>query len=97
MELKCSICRGQVCREEPGTKSPPAYCPAAGESAPLSEVRQACLADPEVRRWALAAAQVEATGYCRWPRVREVMEFAHRIGATRLGIATPRSTARLFF
>ena len=35
-----------------------------------------------------AAADVELTGYCKWPRVREVMEFAKRMGYTKIGIAT---------
>lgn len=35
-----------------------------------------------------AAADVELTGYCRWPRVREVVEFAKRMGYTKIGIAT---------
>jgi uncharacterized metal-binding protein len=41
-----------------------------------------------IQRLALSAARVEADGYCRWPRVQEVMEFARGIGASRLGIAT---------
>jgi len=88
MELKCSICRVQACREEPGAKAPPAFCPALQELDALTGARQIYHSDPEMQRLALSAARVEATGYCRWPRVQEVMEFAWRIGATRLGVAT---------
>ncbi len=88
MELKCSICRVQACREEPGAKPLPAFCPAATEPGTLTEARQAYQSEGGVQRLARSAAQVEATGYCRWPRVQEVMEFARRIGATHLGIAT---------
>jgi uncharacterized metal-binding protein len=54
----------------------------------LTDARQIYQADSETQELASSAARVEATGYCRWPRVQEVMEFARRIGASRLGIAT---------
>lgn len=88
MELMCAICRVQACREEPGTKQLPAYCPMLGESTALAEARQVYHADAGMQQLARSAAQVEAAGYCRWPRVQEVMEFAQRIGVSHLGIAT---------
>jgi len=88
MELNCSLCRVQACREEPGAKILPAFCPAAAESAVLDEARRVYGAEAGTQHLARAAAQVEAAGYCRWPRVQEVMEFARRIEVTHLGIAT---------
>jgi uncharacterized metal-binding protein len=88
MELKCAICHVQACREEPGKKVAPAFCPAGTDSAALAGSRQIYQSDSETQRLALSAAQVEAAGYCRWPRVQEVMEFARRIEVTHLGIAT---------
>lgn len=54
----------------------------------------------EDRQWALerydegrnreimiASAEVEYEGYCQWTRVQEIMEFAWKIGAHRIGIA----------
>lgn len=54
----------------------------------------------EDRQWALerydegdnhkimiASAEVEYEGYCQWTRVQEIMEFAQKIGAKRIGIA----------
>lgn len=34
------------------------------------------------------AAEVEYEGYCKWPRVQEIVEFAKRIGFQKIGIAT---------
>jgi uncharacterized metal-binding protein len=87
MELKCSTCRSHACREAPGTKPLPAFCPNAQGAVVLTETRETYRSDPEIRRLAAAAARVEAAGYCRWPRVKEVMEYARRIGASRIGIA----------
>lgn len=35
----------------------------------------------------VASAEVEFEGYCQWTRVQEIMEFARKIGARRIGIA----------
>lgn len=52
----------------------------------LSEVRET-YKEPGIRRIALAAARVEATGYCRWSRVEETIEFARRLEVRKVGIA----------
>jgi uncharacterized metal-binding protein len=88
MELKCSICRVQACRDEPGTKVLPSYCPALQETSALQDAHAIYHSNADIRNLALSAAQVEATGYCHWSRVQEVMEYAKRIGAAHLGIAS---------
>jgi len=52
----------------------------------LREAREA-YEDEQTRRLALAAARTEADRYPLEPRLEEVMSFARRIGAKRLGIA----------
>ena len=44
--------------------------------------------DPENRRVAIASAQIEGEFYGKYTRVEETVEFARRIGAKKLGIAT---------
>ncbi len=53
----------------------------------LVDTRSALAAEPVLLRMARESALVEAEGYCRWTRVEETMEFARRIGVTKLGIA----------
>ena len=36
----------------------------------------------------VASAEVEYEGYCQWTRVQEIMEFARKIGAKKIGIAS---------
>jgi uncharacterized metal-binding protein len=88
MELNCSLCRVQACCQEPGAKISPTFCPTGTDQEVLGSARQVYTVDAETRLLARAAAQVEAAGYCRWPRVQEVMEFARRIEVTHIGIAT---------
>lgn len=44
--------------------------------------------DPENRKIAQASAEVEHDYYCTIPRVEEIMKFAEKIEAKKLGIAT---------
>jgi len=87
MELRCATCRVQACREEPGTKPYPRYCPMAQESVPALTRARAAYAQPEIRKLAQAAAITEWAGYCKDNRVQEVMGFAQRLGVKRLGVA----------
>ena len=43
--------------------------------------------DGRNREIMIASAEVEYEGYCQWTRVQEIMEFARKINATRIGIA----------
>ena len=87
MELKCTICKVQTCREEPGSKAYPRFCPTSQETQALTEAR-AAYDEAETRELAQAAARTEAAGYCKEPRVEEIMNFARRLGVSRLGIAS---------
>ena len=53
----------------------------------LAEVERTYLEDADLRRMALESARTEAAGYCKSTRIEEIMDFARRMGWTRLGIA----------
>lgn len=89
MELNCAICRVQACREPPGDKPYPRFCPSASEDGQQTLVEaRAAYDDPGTRSLAQAAARTEAAGYGKEPRVEEVMNFARRLGVHHLGIAS---------
>ena len=83
----CALCGVKACTAEPETKTPPGFCPMPQESALLTDVEQAYLSDPNLRRMAVESARTEAAGYCKATRVEEIMDFARRMGWGRLGIA----------
>ncbi|MFW6115778.1 MAG: DUF1847 domain-containing protein [Chloroflexota bacterium] len=87
MELNCALCRVQACTKEPGSERYPTFCPMSQETTALAEAR-AVYEDQETLELARAAARTEAAGYCKEPRVEEVMSLAGRLGVTRLGIAS---------
>jgi uncharacterized metal-binding protein len=86
-DLSCPLCGVKACRYEPNTKNPPSFCPMPGEAEQLAATEQTYLEDEALRKWACESARTESSGYCRSTRIEEIMDFAHRIGATRLGIA----------
>ena len=82
MAVDCANCASFVC----GTGRAdvvPASCPMRGD---FPHSRDLYSTD-ERRQLAYEAALVEAKGYCRWPRIKEIAEFARRIGYRRLGVA----------
>lgn len=44
--------------------------------------------DPKIQKVAIAAAEVETENYCKMTRIEETVEFAKKIGAKKIGIAT---------
>lgn len=87
-KLRCAMCGVQACSAEPGTKEYPSFCIVPTEKAVLSRAEEVYLSQDGLREFALAAARTEAAGYCKEPRVEEIMNFARRIDARRLGIAS---------
>jgi uncharacterized metal-binding protein len=83
----CAICGVMACSAEPGTKQPPPFCPAPVKTELLQTVEQAYLEQEDLRRLARESARTESAGYCRTTRIEDIMDFARRIGAERLGIA----------
>lgn len=81
----CARCARPLCHFGI-TEGVPGFCPNVHRRERAAEAREA-LRDEEVRRVAREASRVEGAGYCEWPRVREVMEFAARLGIRRIGIA----------
>ena len=85
MQHTCVDCGTQNCKFK--IRTYPEFCPTTN------------LKDEDLQ-WALeryeegrnhdimvASAEVEFEGYCQWTRVQEIMEFAKKIGAKKIGIA----------
>jgi uncharacterized metal-binding protein len=83
----CVLCGVKACTTEPGTKAPPDFCPMPEEVELLREVEEKYLRRDDLKRMAVESARTEAAGYCVRTRVEEIMDFARRMGWTRLGIA----------
>lgn len=79
----CAECKVFVCRTGKLDLAPE-NCPM--REGDVSNTRDK-LEDPFLRKFAKQSALVEATGYLRWTRVEEIMEFSWRMGYKKLGIA----------
>jgi uncharacterized metal-binding protein len=82
MTVRCAECQSYVCRG--GIRDAgPDFCP-MHEEYPLFE---RLYRDPRIRTMLKNAALIEARGYGRWTRLRELAEFSRLMGFRRLGIA----------
>jgi uncharacterized metal-binding protein len=81
MSVECATCTPYACRLG-RIDAAPEGCPMRGAFPDFA----ALYAEP-MRTLAYHAARIEAEGYRRWTRVREVIELAHRMGFHRLGVA----------
>ena len=95
MKLSCVDCKVRVCGDAQysAEKNYPAFCPTPGLQE--GQVREEVLAEAmslydedRNREIMIAAAEVESEGYCVWPRVEEILRFAEKLGAKKVGIAT---------
>jgi uncharacterized metal-binding protein len=85
--LSCSECGQLHCYRR--NKKYPEFClTEATDPAAVSSTIDAYKGDSEDARVARAAAEIEGLYYCEISRVEEIVAFARRIGATRIGIAT---------
>ena len=83
--LSCVDCGTQNCKFK--NRTYPDFCLTTNlseEDAQWAAVRYDEDRNHEVM---VASAEVEYEGYCKWTRVQEIMEFARKIGAVRIGIA----------
>ena len=81
----CIDCGTQNCKYKDRTY--PDFCPTENLK---EEDRQWALErydEGRNREIMIASAEVEYEGYCQWTRVQEIIEFARKIGAHRIGIA----------
>lgn len=85
----CANCATTACDDE-GAQTPfPDFCMTKRtDDEVFEESLCAYRDDPETARIFQAAAEVEGLYYGRLTRVEEIMVFARRIGAQRIGIAT---------
>ncbi|MGN1413598.1 MAG: DUF1847 domain-containing protein [Anaerovoracaceae bacterium] len=89
MEIKkmsCVDCAVKNCDKM--DKSYPEFCPTTHMDEEVLQDAMKCYEQEENHRAMIAAAEVEFEHYCQYTRVEEIMEFAHKIGAEKIGIAT---------
>ena len=80
----CARCKVFAC-ENNLKKQEPDNCPMKNQE--IVEASKAEYMKEENNAFFVAAAEVEAEGYCEWNRVRETIEFCKKMGYTEIGLA----------
>jgi len=86
IQLSCLDCHAYHCHYQDSRY--PDFCLTSNINPDTYKRAMDFLNSPEDNRIAVAAAQVEYEGYGKRTRVEEVIQFARKIGAKKLGIAT---------
>ena len=84
-ELSCVDCGTQNCKFKDRTY--PDFCLTANLSEDDAKWAAERYEEDRNHEVMVASAEVEYEGYCQWTRVQEIMEFARKIGAEKIGIA----------
>lgn len=84
-ELSCVDCGTQNCKFKDRTY--PDFCLTTNLSEDDAKWAAERYEEDRNHEVMVASAEVEYEGYCQWTRVQEIMEFARRIGAKKIGIA----------
>lgn len=82
----CVDCAAGNCNWEDGTF--PDFCLTTHMDQHVLAEAMAEYEKADVRRYTIAAAEVEADNYCKMTRLEEIIEFAKKIDAKKIGIAT---------
>ena len=85
--LSCVDCTRKGCKKH-DQDYPPFCLTAALSQEELDEMCRLYKEDPMVQKVAIASAETDGLFYGGHTRVEDVIEFARRIGATKIGIAT---------
>ena len=69
-------------------KTYPDFCLTTHMDQEVYKEAMACYEEEDNHKTMVAAAEVEYEHYCQYTRVEEIMEFARKMGARKIGIAT---------
>ena len=84
-ELSCVDCGTQNCKYK--DRNYPEFCLTTGLDKEDDDWAMEKYAEGKNHDIMVASAEVEYEGYCQWTRVQEIMEFARKTGARKIGIA----------
>lgn len=85
-KMSCIDCAVKNCDKM--DKTYPEFCLTTHMNEKVKERALARYAEEENHKVMVAAAEVESEHYCQYTRVEEIMAFAEKLGAKKIGIAT---------
>ena len=85
-DMSCIDCAVKNCNKM--DKTYPDFCLTTHMDEEVLNEAMECYNEDENRKVTIAAAEVEYENYCKHTRVEEIMDFAKKINAKKIGIAT---------
>lgn len=93
--MSCIDCMVKNCNHE--DKTFPDFCLTTNMDEEVLKNAMDCYREEENKKVMVSAAEVEYDYYCQQTRVEEIMSFAEKIGAKKIGIATCVGHDSLFY
>ena len=90
--LTCDVCNEAPCLQA-YPDGIPAYCPATKYGNLLEKAKKEYL-KPDIRKLFVASRKITRIGYCKWPRIKEAIEYAKELGLKKIGLAACVGTLR---
>lgn len=84
-KLSCVDCNTQNCKFK--DRGYPSFCLTTKLECADLEWAESRYNEGKNKEVMIASSEVEFEGYCQWTRVQEIMEFARKINARKIGIA----------
>ncbi|MBQ9961171.1 MAG: DUF1847 domain-containing protein [Firmicutes bacterium] len=89
IKRSCIDCMGSACEDDDNDMKYPPFCMHVNMKPELrAESVEKFRNNEEFLQMSMQSAAVESEGYGVWPRVKEICEFAKRMGYKKIGIAT---------
>ena len=85
-DMSCIDCAVKNCNKM--DKTYPDFCLTTHMDEEVLNEAMECYNEDDNRKVTIAAAEVEYENYCKHTRVEEIMDFAKKINAKKIGIAT---------
>jgi len=83
---RCAYCTVMACYRG-DFEHLPSFCPMRVLGNVVEESKREFLENEVSRRLAVNASIIEAAGYMRWPRLKEIIEYSRRLNVKCIGIA----------
>jgi uncharacterized metal-binding protein len=83
---RCAYCGVFACYSADYNKLP-ANCPIKVLSEVVEKAKDELLTNDYSRKLAVEASIIEGSGYMKWPRLREIIEYCKRLNVSKVGLA----------
>lgn len=85
--MRCDQCSSRACVAGEFGGERPEFCPYEKSSEAFEKAKEIYEENERTKKITKNASAVELEGYMQWPRLKDTLEFADKMGYEKIGIA----------